>query len=159
MRALAIRNILTEGNEILTKKSKKVEQFDENLFQLLDDLKETILHYGNCAGLAAPQVGVLKRVTVINTRDNDGMIELINPEIIESSGEQIRQEGCMSFPGKFIKTARPLCVKVRSQNRFGEEQIHFVKKFEAQAFHHEIDHLNGVLMMSRLVSYIKGEGA
>ena len=115
---MAIRNIVKDGDPVLTKKCRPVERFDDKLGVLLDDMAET-MHKANGVGLAAPQVGILRRVVVIDV--GEGVIELVNPQIIAYSGEQEGNEGCLSFPGQWGIVKRPDYVKVRAQDRFGEE--------------------------------------
>lgn len=144
---MAIRNIIKEPDPLLYKKCRKIEKFDDNLGILIDDMFET-MKKAHGVGLAAPQVGILKRVVVVNV--GDGNIELVNPEIIESSGEQREEEGCLSCPGKYGVTIRPKVVKVRVQNRKGETIEYSACSLKARAFCHEIDHLDGILFTSRL---------
>lgn len=150
---MAIRNIVTEGDEILTKICRPVEKFDEKLALLLDDMYET-MQEANGVGLAAPQVGIRRRVVVIDV--GDGPIELINPEILERSGEEEEEmEGCLSFPGKYGMVKRPYRVKVRAQDRKGDSFELEGEGLLARAFCHEIDHLDGVLFVthaSRMLS-------
>ena len=144
---MAIRNIVKFGEEVLNKKCRPVEKFDQKLAILLDDMKET-LYDADGVGLAAPQVGILRRVVVID--DGSGLLELINPEILETSKEtQIDAEGCLSNPGQYGMVERPYRVKVRAQDRNGNW---FEKEGEgllARAFCHELDHLEGILCTSR----------
>lgn len=144
---MAIRNIRFEEDPILKKISRKVDVFDERLFILLDDMKDTMYKADGC-GLAAVQVGVLKRVVVIDV--GEGLIELINPEIIEEKGEQYEYEGCLSLPGKNGITKRPMTVKVKAQNREGKWCQYKGEGLKARAFCHEIDHLDGHLYTERL---------
>ncbi len=146
---MAIRNIRTENDPILRKKSRVVENFDEKLWQLLDDMKET-MEQAEGVGLAAVQVGILKRVVVIDV--GDGLMELINPEIIETEGIQCGAEGCLSLPGKQGTTIRPMTVKVKAQNRNGNWCVYKGSELKAKAFCHEIDHLDGVLYIDKLAS-------
>ena len=141
---MALRQIVTEGDDVLTKKCRPVEKFDSRLEMIIDDMIET-LHHSNGVGLAAPQIGILRRVVVIEVDPEQGVIELINPEIIETSGKQVGLEGCLSLPGKWGIAARPLRVTVKAQNRKGEEFTISGEHLLARAFCHEIDHLNGVL--------------
>lgn len=139
---MAIRNIRTGDDPVLRKKCRKVTEFNSRLHQLLDDLAET-LRDAQGVGLAAPQVGVLRQVIVV---DNEGkIIELVNPAIIESSGSQTGSEGCLSFPNKYGIVTRPNRVKVRAQDRNGEVFTVNGTELLARAFCHEIDHLNGIL--------------
>lgn len=144
---MALRNIVKLGDPILYKKSRKVEKFDERLALLIDDMLET-MYDGNGAGLAAVQVGILKRVVVIDV--GDGPVELVNPEITFSEGEQISQEGCLSLPGKWANTKRPKKVQVKAQDRNGRWQVFTGEDLKAKAFCHEIDHLDGILFTSHI---------
>lgn len=144
---MGIRNIRVNEDPILKKKSRKVEVFDEKLNILLDDMKDTLYKADGC-GLAAVQVGVLKRVVVIDV--GEGLIELINPEIIYEEGEQYEYEGCLSLPGKSGITKRPEIVKVKAQNRDGKWCQYKGEGLKARAFCHEIDHLDGHLYIERL---------
>lgn len=139
---MAIRNIVKDGDSILNKKCRPIEKFDSKLADLLDDMAET-MHLANGVGLAAPQVGILRRIVVIDV--GDGVIELINPQIIAFSGEQEGIEGCLSFPGEWGITKRPQYVKVKAFDRNGNEFTKDGKDLLAKAFCHEIDHLNGIV--------------
>ena len=145
---MAIRNIVKEGDSILEKKCRPVEKFDQKLWMLLDDMKET-LSEANGAGLAAPQVGILRRVVIVNVGDEDGDIELINPEIIEASGEQDGPEGCLSCPGEWGMVLRPNHVVVTAQDRNGAFFEITGEELKARAFCHELDHLDGVLFKTK----------
>ncbi len=144
---MAIRNIRTDDDPILRKKSRIVETFDDKLWQLLDDMKDT-MYQAEGVGLAAVQVGILKRVVLVDV--GDGLLELINPEIIEVEGEQFGVEGCLSLPGKSGYTIRPLTVKVKAQNRNGNWCVYKGTELKARAFCHEIDHLDGTLYIDKL---------
>lgn len=144
---MALREIVQIGEPVLRKKSKVVEKIDDKLIQLLDDMAET-MYQADGVGLAAPQVGVLKRVVVIDI--GDGIIELINPEIIETSGEQIGDEGCLSVLGESGEVRRPYIVKVRAFNRKGQLFEIEGEELLARAFCHEIDHLEGVLFVDKI---------
>lgn len=146
---MAYRKIITEENRLLRKKSRPVTEFDDRLSILIDDMKETMLK-AEGVGLAAVQVGVLRRVVVMNC--GDGFIELVNPEIIEQSGSQEEQEGCLSLPGKTGITHRPMSVKVKAQDRHGKWYIHSGTELKARCFCHEIDHLDGILYTDRLAA-------
>ena len=146
---MATRNIVTKEEPLLYKKSRPVKAFDARLHPLLDDMAETLLSSGG-VGLAAPQVGVLRRaVLVIETNVPEGeeekLIELINPEIIESSGEQYGAEGCLSFPDEYGLVRRPMDVTVRAQDRNGDFFTVSGTGLTARCFCHEIDHLDGVV--------------
>ena len=144
---MALRKIRVEDDPILRKTSRPVEKFDDRLFQLLDDMRDT-LHKANGLGLAAVQIGVLRRVVVVNV--DDKYIELINPEIVESEGTQSAEEACLSLPHKAGKTIRPMTVKVRAQNRDGNWCMYKGTDLQARCFCHEIDHLDGKLYPDRL---------
>lgn len=145
---MALRNIRVKGDPILKLKSRKVERFDERLATLLDDMQETMYKADGC-GLAAVQVGVLKRVVIVDT--GEGLIELVNPEIVEKRGVQHEIEGCLSVPGESGITERPQWVKVHAQTRTGEEKEYVGEGLTARAFCHEIDHLDGHLFLERLI--------
>ena len=142
---MALRNIVKEGDDILNKKCRPVQKFDKKLAILLEDMAETMRN-ANGVGLAAPQVGVLRRVVVIDI--GEGLIELVNPKIIAFSGEQEGSEGCLSFPGQWGIVKRPNYVKVKAQDRNGEEFTIEGKELLARAFCHELDHLDGVVFKS-----------
>ncbi|GFI71714.1 peptide deformylase [Clostridiales bacterium] len=145
---MALRNIVKVGDPILDKKSRTVEKFDEKLSMLIDDMLET-MYKENGVGLAAVQVGMLKRVVVIDV--GDGPMELVNPEITLAEGEQREQEGCLSLPGKYGTTVRPMKVQVKAQNREGKWQVFTGEGLKARAFCHELDHLDGVLFTSKVI--------
>ncbi len=144
---MALRKIVQIGDEVLTKKAKKVEKIDEKIIELLDDMAETMYH-SEGVGLAAPQIGILKRVVVIDI--GDGLLELINPEIVSVEGEQIGDEGCLSVVGKMGVVKRPYKVTVRALNREGKCFEITGEEFLARAFCHEIDHLEGVLYVEKV---------
>ena len=148
---MAIREIREKGDEILYKKCKAVVKFDEKLHILLDDMYET-MQSRDGGGLAAPQVGILKRAVVIDV--GDGKIELINPEIVEESGEQTGSEGCLSVPGVFGEVTRPNVVTVKAQDRDGKWFKITGKELLARAFCHEIEHLDGKLFLDRVIRFI-----
>lgn len=147
---MAIRQIREEGDEILKKKSREVEQIDDRIRELLDDMVET-MHKYNGVGLAAVQVGILKRVIVIDLYDEKGPIKLINPVIIKEKGEQEVEEGCLSFPNKYAKMIRPAEVVVEALNENGEKIKIKAKDLLAQALSHEIDHLNGITFVEKMI--------
>lgn len=158
---MALRNILTKEEPALYKKCRPVTEFNSRLHQLLDDMTET-LSGAEGVGLAAPQVGVLRRaVLVIETNVAEGedeyVIELINPEIIETSGEQEGPEGCLSVPGEYGLVKRPMNVKVRAQDRFGEWFEVEGTGLTARCFCHEIDHLEGIVFTSRCEKMLTDE--
>ena len=147
---MAIRNLRLEGDEILKKKSREVETIDDKLQTLIDDMIET-MHKYNGVGLAAVQVGVVKRVIVIDLYDDNGPIVLINPVIIKTKGEQEVDEGCLSFPNKFAKVVRPAEVVAEYTDREGKRMRVKAKELLAQAIAHEVDHLNGELFVEKMV--------
>ena len=140
---MALRTILTDGDPALHKVCRPVTQFDEKLHDLLDDLKETLAQ-ANGAGLAAPQVGILRRAVIV-VDANDEMLELVNPEIISREGEQEGFEGCLSVPGRWGVVKRPMKAKVRAQDRNGNFFEVEGEEIVARCFCHEIDHLDGHL--------------
>ena len=144
---MAIRNIVKIGDDVLRKKCRIVEKFDEKLHILLDDMTET-MRKAEGVGLAAPQVGILKRVFVIETEEA-GVLEFINPEILETLGKQVGQEGCLSVPERYGDVERPAMVKVKAFDRYGKEFEMVLKKLAARAVCHENDHLDGVLYIDR----------
>lgn len=145
---MAIRQIVKEGDSVLTKKCREVTKFDDRLAMLIDDMIET-LHRANGVGLAAPQVGILRRVVVVDV--GEGPIELVNPKIIAYSGEQETLEGCLSCPGEWGITRRPDYVKVKAQDRHGDEFIVEGRELLAKAFCHELDHLEGILYKQKAI--------
>lgn len=148
---MAIRNIRTYGDEILTKRAKEVEEIDERTKELIEDMIET-LHKNNGVGLAAPQVGVLKRIIVIDIyEEGTDVFVLINPEIIKTKGEQTVEEGCLSFPNQFAKIVRPAEVTVKALDKDGKKVKLVGKDLLAQALSHEIDHLNGELFIDKII--------
>ena len=144
---MAIRNIVKNGDDALKKVCRTQLTFDERLASLLDDMKDTMYAADGC-GLAASQVGILRRVCIVDV--GDGLLELVNPVIIETEGKQEEQEGCLSFPGEYGTTVRPMKVKVRAQDRFGNTFTAEGEGLKARAFCHEIDHLDGVVFKNRL---------
>ena len=147
---MAIRNLRLEGDEILKKKSRDIEKIDEKLQTLIDDMIET-MHKYNGVGLAAVQVGILKRVVVIDLYDDNGPIVLINPVIKKTKGEHEVDEGCLSFPNQFAKIIRPAEVTVKALDRNGKEYQIKAKELLAQAISHEVDHLNGILFVDKII--------
>ncbi len=139
---MAIRIIRKDDDPILRKQSRPVEEFNEKLHILLDDMAET-MYDADGVGLAAPQIGILKRVVVIDA--GEGLIELVNPEIIETEGLQDGPEGCLSLPGVSGDVERPMKVKVKAYDRNGQEVEIEGTELLARAFCHEVDHLNGIL--------------
>lgn len=148
---MAIRQIREDGDEILKKKSRIVENIkDEKIQNLIDDMIET-MHKANGVGLAAVQVGVLKRIVVIDLYDDKGVLVLINPEIKKEKGEQEVEEGCLSFPNRFAKIIRPAEVVVEAFDRDGNKIKVKGKELLAQAISHELDHLDGVVFVDKII--------
>lgn len=145
---MAIRNVVQIGDEILRKKSKPVKEFDEKLWELLDDMRETMVKNNGC-GLAGVQVGILRRVVVIDV--NNMKLELINPEIVDSFGEQIEKEGCLSVKNEYGYVKRPEEVTVKALDRYGNEFMISGVDLLARAFCHEIDHLDGILFTDKVI--------
>ena len=152
---MAIRNIRIEGDPILRKISKKVPQITDRIKVLLDDMAET-MYVADGVGLAAPQVGILKRVIVVDPRDEEtGLVKLVNPEIIEADGEQIGVEGCLSIPEFNGTVKRPEHVKVKYLDEDGNEKIWDAHGFPAVILSHEIDHLDGILFRDKYIDEVK----
>ena len=147
---MAIRQIRLSNDEILRKTSREVEEVNDKIRELLQDMLET-MHKYNGVGLAAPQVGVLKRVIVIDLYDDKGPIALINPVILKTKGEQEVDEGCLSFPNKFAKVIRPAEVVAEYTDREGKRKKIKAKELLAQAICHEVDHLNGEVFVDKIV--------
>ena len=147
---MAIRNVIESGDEILRKKSRPVEVVDDKIRQLLDDMVET-MHKYNGVGLAAPQVGILKRIIVIDLYDETGPIKLVNPVILKQKGQQEVEEGCLSFPNQFAKMVRPTEIVVKALNEEGKEIKIKGTGLLAQALAHEIDHLDGILFVDKMI--------
>lgn len=147
---MALREIVEKGDDVLNKKCREVVKFDDRLSDLIDDMIDTLKDSGG-VGLAAPQVGVLRRVVVVETDHEKGeILELVNPEILETSGKQVGLEGCLSLPGKWGIVSRPYKVKIKAQNRKGEEFTAEGIALIARAFCHELDHLDGILYDTRV---------
>ncbi len=145
---MGYREIVKVGDPILKKTSRKVEVFDEKLARLIDDMKET-MYRNEGVGLAAVQVGVLRRVVVLDC--GDGFLELVNPQIVSAEGEQEAQEGCLSVPGEYGITKRPATVKVQAQDRTGKWHVYKGTELKARCFCHEIDHLDGILFTQKVI--------
>jgi len=145
---MAIRHIRTDDDPILRKISKKVDTFNDKLVTLIEDMIET-MHIAEGVGLAAPQIGILKRVIVIDLYDDEGPMALINPEIVEMKGEQIGEEGCLSLPGRRGTVKRPESVKVKFQDEKGNTYMIEGEELLSRVLCHEIDHLNGILYIDK----------
>lgn len=151
---MGIRNIVKVGDDILRKKSRPVERFDAKLHRLLEDMAET-MYKAEGVGLAAVQVGILRRIVVIDC--GDGLLELVNPEIIKSEGEQEDVEGCLSVPGRNGITRRPMKVTVKAQDRDGNWCVYQGEGLKARCFCHELDHLDGVLFTDNMIKEVRIE--
>lgn len=147
---MALREIVIVGDEILRKRSREVTQFDAKLIELLDDMAETMRFEGRGIGLAAPQVGVLKRIFVVDVGDEHGLIEFVNPEIISSEGSVIGSEGCLSVPGKSGDVERPEQIVIRAQDRNGTQFEITATGLLAVCICHENDHLDGILFIDKV---------
>lgn len=140
---MALRNIVVEGDEILRKRAREVTEINERICEILDDMLET-MRASDGLGLAAPQVGIMRRMFIVETEPGE-IVELINPEIVETEGLEEGDEGCLSVPGYIGTVARPTYVKIKGLNRKGEEVVHEGRGLTAVAFCHENDHLDGIL--------------
>ncbi|MDO4547274.1 MAG: peptide deformylase [Clostridia bacterium] len=145
---MAVRNIFKAGDDVLRKRSRPVQVIDRRIRTLLDDMAQT-MYAADGAGLAAPQVGILRRVVVIDV--GEGLVELINPEILSTEGSQINPEGCLSIPGRRCTVERPQKVVVRAYDRNGDEIEVTGEGFMAMAICHEIDHLDGILYTDKMI--------
>ncbi len=151
---MAVREIIKDPDPILYKKCHTVTKFDRKLASILEDMAQTMLA-ANGVGLAGPQIGFMRRVCVVlDTLDNDKIIEMVNPEVVETEGEQTGSEGCLSFPDKFGMVTRPRIVTVRAQDRNGEWFTVKSHDLTARAFLHEIDHLDGHVFTEKVTEYI-----
>ena len=153
---MALRKIVEQGDECLTKVCRPVTEFNPRLHELIDDLIETLAD-ANGAGLAAPQVGVLRRVCVVLDEGSEEYIELVNPEIVSASGEQTGLEGCLSVPGKWGIVTRPNVVRVQAQDRYGSPFQVEAEGLTARAFCHEIEHLDGHLFVEHVDHFLSDE--
>ena len=147
---MAVRIVREEGDEILRKKSREVEQVDDRIRDLLDDMVDT-MHKYNGVGLSAVQVGILKRLVVIDLYDDKGPIKLVNPVILKTKGEQEVEEGCLSFPNKYAKMIRPAEVVAEALDENGKKIKIKARGLLAQAICHELDHLDGVLFIDKMI--------
>ena len=151
---MGLRNILTDKDPSLHKVCRPVEKFDGRLHKLLDDMVET-MQDAHGVGLAAPQIGILRRVVVVDT--GDGVLELVNPSLVETDGEQIGPEGCLSVPGKYGLVTRPYYAKVRAQDRYGEWFEAEGEELIGRCFCHEYDHLDGILYTEIMERFLTDE--
>lgn len=145
---MALRQIVKIGEPVLRKKSKVVKEINDRIIELLDDMADT-MYEADGVGLAAPQVGILKRIFVIDVYDGEGARVFINPEIIKTSGSQTDEEGCLSVPGQSKEVERPYFVTVKATNEKGEEFVLEAEELLARAVLHENDHLDGVLFIDK----------
>lgn len=150
---MAQRQIRLYGDKILRKKSRAVEKVDDRIREILDDMAETLHNTEDGAAIAAPQVGILKRLVVIDM--GEGVIKLVNPEVIKQEGKQMVIEGCLSIPNTFGKLIRPAKVTVKALNEYGEEVILKAKGDVAKCFCHEIDHLDGILFTDLVNEFLE----
>ena len=151
---MGLRKILTDKEPALHKVCKPVEKFDWRLHKLLDDMRDTLID-SNGVGLAAPQVGILRRVVLVDTGEE--ILELVNPVMLETDGEQIGPEGCLSVPGKYGLVKRPYYAKVRAQDRFGDWYEAEGEELIARCFCHELDHLDGIVYTEVMERYLTEE--
>lgn len=153
---MALREIRTIGDEALRKKCKPVTEVNDRIRMLLQDIEDTLKQDDNGAGLAAPQVGILRRLIVVH--GTDGYLKLVNPEIVEAEGEHEVEEGCLSVPGRWGKLMRPVKVKVKALDENGEEVTIEAQNDEAKLYCHEIDHLDGILFIDRVTEFLDDDG-
>ena len=151
---MALRKILTDAESALHKTCKPVENFDKKLHTLLDDMRDTLIESGG-VGLAAPQVGILRRVVLVDTGEE--ILELINPALVETDGEQTGPEGCLSVPGKYGLVKRPYYAKVRAQDRNGDWYEAEGEELIARCFCHELDHLDGIIYTEIMERFLSDE--
>ena len=151
---MGLRKILTDKEPALHKVCKPVEKFDRKLHCLLDDMRETLIE-SNGVGLAAPQVGILRRVVLVDTGEE--ILELVNPELLETDGEQVGAEGCLSVPGKYGLVKRPYYAKVKAQDRFGDWFEVEGEELIGRCFCHELDHLDGIVYTEVMERYLTEE--
>ncbi|MBT2687980.1 peptide deformylase [Bacillus sp. ISL-47] len=153
---MAVKRIVTYPAEILEAECNPVKDFDKKLGKLLNDMYDTMVEFDG-VGLAAPQIGLDKQIAIVDIDDEFGTIEMINPEILETDGEQTGPEGCLSFPGLYGEVKRPDYVKIKAQDRKGKYYTLEAEDFLARAILHEIDHLHGVLFTSKVTKYLNEE--
>ncbi|MCQ2472609.1 MAG: peptide deformylase [Saccharofermentans sp.] len=148
---MALRNLVLEDDPLIRKTCRPVDEITPRIIKLLDDMADTMYFEGRGIGIAAPQVGVLRRIFIVDVGDEHGLIEFINPEILETSGSQIDGEGCLSVPGKTCEVERPEYVKIKALNRNGEEFVLEAEELLARCICHENDHLDGILFIDKSV--------
>jgi len=151
---LAIRKIVIHPADILEQTCTEVVKFDRKLAKILDDMYDTMIEYDG-VGLAAPQIGLDERIAIVDIDDEQGTIEMINPRILKTSGEQTGPEGCLSFPGLFGEVTRPDFVKIEAFDRKGRKYALEAEGFLARAIQHEIDHLDGILFTTKVTRYLE----
>lgn len=151
---MAIKKIIQYPADILEQKCEPVTRFDRKLAKLLNDMYDTMIEFDG-VGLAAPQIGIKERIAVVDIDDELGTIEMINPKIIEVSGEQTGPEGCLSFPGLYGEVTRPDFVKIEAQDRKGRKYTLEAEGFLARAIQHEMDHLDGILFTTKVIRYLE----
>jgi len=153
---LAVKKIVSYPAEVLEAECEPVKVFDKKLGKLLNDMYDTMIEFDG-VGLAAPQIGLSRQIAIVDIDDEFGTIEIINPEILETNGEQTGPEGCLSFPGLYGEVTRPEYVKIKAQDRKGKYFTLEAEDFLARAILHEIDHLHGVLFTSKVTRYLNEE--
>ncbi|MEH7353059.1 peptide deformylase [Neobacillus drentensis] len=151
---MAIRKIVIHPADILEQTCTEVVKFDRKLAKILDDMYDTMIEYDG-VGLAAPQIGLDERIAIVDIDDEQGTIEMINPRILKTSGEQTGPEGCLSFPGLFGEVTRPDFVKIEAFDRKGRKYALEAEGFLARAIQHEIDHLDGILFTTKVTRYLE----
>ncbi len=150
---MTILKIVTHPNDILTTPAEEVTKFDSKLAKLLDDMYDTMVA-ADGIGLAAPQVGVSKRVAIVDLGEGQDVIEMINPVVVAIGGKEVEVEGCLSFPDIYGEVERPFYVKIEAEDRDGNLYELEAEDYEARAIQHEIDHLNGILFTSKIIRYV-----
>ncbi|HEO8422518.1 TPA: peptide deformylase [Yersinia enterocolitica] len=153
---MAIKQIVMFPDPVLETPCEEVTVFDKKLAKLLNDMYDTMIEFDG-VGLAAPQIGIPKRIAVVDIDDEMGTLELINPKLLEVDGTQVGPEGCLSFPGLFGDVERPYSIKVEAQNRKGKKYIIEAEEYLARAILHEMDHLDGILFTSKVIRYLEEE--
>lgn len=153
---MSVLPIVQYPNEILEKKCAEVNAFDRDLEKLLDNMYETMIE-ADGVGLAAPQVGIAKRIAIVEIDEEEGTLEMINPVILQQKGKEVDVEGCLSFPGKYGEVERSYFIRVKAQDRNGNFYELEAEDYYARAIQHEIDHLDGILFTSKVIRYINEE--
>lgn len=153
---MTVLKIVEHPNDILTTPAADVTEFNEELGKLLDDMYETMVA-ADGIGLAAPQIGVSKRIAIVDMGEGQEIIEMINPQVVAIGGKEVEVEGCLSFPGLYGEVERPYYVKVEAEDRDGNLYELEAEDYEARAIQHEIDHLNGILFTSKIIRYVSSE--